>query len=488
MIVFSSNGQTADSSRHNIHNVRYHFSQTTSDWVEMSPTASPPARYHHGMQAAYDSQSDRVILFSGDIGDKSVIFNDTWAYDYNTDTWENRTTPEMKDVAKLAGAMAYDEESDRIILVGGWKWANGSSVEQSTGLVETWSYDYESNIWVNLTTENSPSFRGSVSLNYDEANDKMIMFGGFNSEMYETPETTIPFYHDTWAYDYNTNTWTNMSPTVSPPPLGNHESAYDSESNKTIIFGGRRCRNCYYLAETWAYDYSENTWTKMNSTRAPPVRAVGMMTYIPKIDKIVMFGGLGVGKYYSDTWTYDYNTDTWTDMNSPSPPSARFAHNFDYDSESDVVILFGGRTHDSNGLMIHSNDTWVYHYQPNIPSVPLNLEATKSNGEVNLTWTAPLTDAGSPITEYVIYRGNESDSLILYKTILGVETKNYLDTEVSGGTTYYYTVRAKNTVGESKDSNVVSITLPSSPDVPGFSLVLMSAIIVYLVILRRRSN
>ena len=88
----------------------------------------------------------------------------------------------------------------------------------------------------------------------------------------------------------------------------------------------------------------------------------------------------------------------------------------------------------------------------------------------------------------MIYRGNDSDSLTLYDTILGAETTSFKDTEVKEGKTYYYTVRAKNGVGESKSSSVLQIIIPSSPGVPGFSLVMMSIIIGYLATSRLRSN
>ncbi|MFW9904336.1 MAG: kelch repeat-containing protein [Candidatus Thorarchaeota archaeon] len=488
LFVFIANNPPLRGNQSNIQSIINDSSQIGSDWVEMSPEIAPPARYHHFRQSAYDSQSDRIILFSGDNGDYSKMYNDTWAYDYNSNTWENLTTPEMKNAAKLAAAMAYDSESDRIIMFGGWKWAHGHSVYQETGVGETWSYDYETNTWTNLTTENSPPFRGCCSLTYDKANDRMIMFGGFDSKMNEV--TTLPFYHDTWAYDYNTNTWTNMTPTVSPPPLGNPGTTYDSKSNKTILFGGVSCRDCVDLDETWVYDYKENTWTNLNPVIHPTKRVLGMMTYNSKLDRIIFFGGLQYngGIYHSDTWMYNYNTNTWTDMNSPAPPDRRYSHSFDYDSESDVSIIFGGRVKDNNGVSYVVADTWAYHYQANIPSSPRNLKATLINETVRLSWNCSETDAGSPITEYVIYRGNKSDSLTLYSIVLGAEVTHFQDTEVSRGATYYYAIRAKNAVGESKDSNVVSITIPSSPGVPGFSLVLTSAIIIYLVVLRKRSN
>ncbi|MHA2250477.1 MAG: Kelch repeat-containing protein, partial [Candidatus Kariarchaeaceae archaeon] len=352
--------------------------EQNSDWIQLFPTLSPPARYHHAFQTAYDSQSDRIILFSGDNGDYSFIYNDTWAYDYNTNTWENMTTPEMKGIGRLAGAMDYDVESDRIILFGGWhKVTAGDAVYEAGGVGDTWSYDYETNTWTNMTTIDSPSFRGSTALAYDKSNDKMILYGGFDSSMY-TGASSIPFNQDTWAYDYNTNTWMNMSPSISPPPLGNHELVYDAESEKIVLFGGRKCQSCQFLSETWVYDYNDNVWTNMNPQIYPTARLVASMVYIPNLDRIVLFGGLRTfSSYLQDTWSYDYNSNKWLDMNSPSPPAKRFDHSFNYDSESNVVILFGGKM--SGGPVV---ETWEYNYQANAPSAPWNFQVEKENQKV----------------------------------------------------------------------------------------------------------
>ena len=162
MIVFTSNNQTTNSNRDNIDSLAYHSSQTTSDWVEMKPTIAPPARGHHAGQMAYDSESDRMILFSGDLDSGPgwiVSINDTWAYDYNTNTWENMTDDQMRNNGRILGHMAYDSESDRIILFGG---SDCRYMANSTKPGETWSYDYNTNTWTNLTTADGPQLEENI--------------------------------------------------------------------------------------------------------------------------------------------------------------------------------------------------------------------------------------------------------------------------------------------------------------------------------------
>jgi hypothetical protein len=152
-----------------------------------------------------------------------------------------------------------------------------------------------------------------------------------------------------------------------------------------------------------------------------------------------------------------------------------------------VSILFGGRTLDSTRDSVYKDDTWAYHYQANAPSPPRNLQVSLANGEASLSWETPSTEAGSSITDYVLYRGSDADSLAEYVIVQGKETITFVDTEVSKGSTYFYAVRAKNAVGESKNSNVVDINIPGGA--PGFSLLILSfTLIIYTGIRKRRSN
>ena len=80
------------------------------------------------------------------------------------------------------------------------------------------------------------------------------------------------------------------------------------------------------------------------------------------------------------------------------------------------------------------------------PGAPTGLTATPGNAKVDLAWTAPASDGGSPITGYRIYRGTTSGAESLVAT-LGVVT-TYTDTGRTNGTTYFYQVAAVNAAGE----------------------------------------
>jgi fibronectin type 3 domain-containing protein len=99
-----------------------------------------------------------------------------------------------------------------------------------------------------------------------------------------------------------------------------------------------------------------------------------------------------------------------------------------------------------------------------IPSPPINLIQSHGDDYVDMTWEPPLSDGGSPITNYTIFRGTSPGAVsILAVAVFG---QQYNDTTVIGGTTYYYRVSATNSVGEGDLSNEVAATIPTVPEAP----------------------
>ena len=90
------------------------------------------------------------------------------------------------------------------------------------------------------------------------------------------------------------------------------------------------------------------------------------------------------------------------------------------------------------------------------PSAPQNLQANGGNAQVTLSWSSPASNGGSAITGYKIYRSTSSGTETGYVSLGNVTS--YTNTGVTGGTTYFYKVRAVNSVGISPASNEASAT------------------------------
>jgi N-acetylneuraminic acid mutarotase len=325
----------------------------TLEWTKKTPATRPVTRTSPTM--AYDIESDRMILCGGD--NNYNVLNDVWAYDTDANTWTAKNAPEF---GRFEGDMVYNSESDRMILFGGFDSTDNRALSNTT-----FAYDYNTDTWENMdqTMSGTSPCPRVTRMAYDSESDRTILFGGATLVNF-----SIVLFNDTWIYDYNTNTWTEQNLTIAPPAVADCMLEYDRESDRTILFGGAGASQEY--DETWAYDANSNTWTKMAPSVAPSPRATPGADYHVKLDRILLYGGNQIGgvaetlskDILSDTWAYDYNTDTWVELDLSQSPGDVERFVFCYDNESEVMVLSAGTYRDpvtGKGDRIYNDDIWV---------------------------------------------------------------------------------------------------------------------------------
>jgi len=97
-----------------------------------------------------------------------------------------------------------------------------------------------------------------------------------------------------------------------------------------------------------------------------------------------------------------------------------------------------------------------------VPSPPTGLTATASTLRINLSWTAPSDNGGTPITGYMIEKSTNNGST--WSTLVantGSTETTYSDKNVLPLTTYTYRVSTINDIGTGNPSNTASASTPS---------------------------
>ncbi len=310
---------------------------------------TPSARV--GSQMIYDTKADRMILFGG-ISMGSVWLNDTWTYEVGTNSWA-KMNPAQSPTSKGLGPLAYDIQSDRAI------WFYGVNDTYDNPSSETWVYDLNSDNWTKMDPIVAPPSLVDPNMVYDAESDRIILFGGVDPATV-SQGTTIVFHNETWAYDYDTNTWTNMQPKLSPPGMNLYTMTYDSAADRIVVLGYTVGFTSPEKTEhTWLYDYNTNTWEDLG-TAGPGSRAFSSLVYAAGNNRSILFGN-GDPQLMNDTWSFDLDTGTWMELTPQSPPEGRKNHTMAYSSVADRIVLFGGNDGQNDCM-----DTWLYDPNANV--------------------------------------------------------------------------------------------------------------------------
>jgi hypothetical protein len=272
---------------------------------------------------AYDSGRGRVVLFGGT---GTSTFGDTWEYDGADWT---RVATAASPLARTAHAMTYDPTVGAVVLFG------GAGTAGAGFLADTWLYDGTN--WTDVTATLRPPARVGAALAFEPTLGRSLLFGG----------GTFSRLNDTWTFDAQTRTWTQLQPNQSPSARNYHAMAVDPTRGCTV-FGGYATTP---LDDTWVFLPTVPTWTRLTPNSSPSARSRHAMVYDPGFG-CLLFGGAAPTPT-DDTWTFSGNT--WTLLPAQLPPQ-RVWPSLCFDGRNGRLLLFGG--HGAAPSRPLFDDTW----------------------------------------------------------------------------------------------------------------------------------
>jgi hypothetical protein len=308
-----------------------------------------------------------------------------------TDTWgvsvadvaevvEEADVVEEEDVIELAPCSApdgvrpmrrsehqgiYDPVGDRLVFHGG---SLGVPVQcsfpTSTFENETWILDLRCNLWRKIDG-GPPTGRTRHAAVYDSTNHRMVIFGGRYRA--GTSGAYTP-YGDVWAFDLETEVWSQVSTTAGPSARANAGVAYDPTGHRLIVFGGNASSsgmNYIALNDTWTLDLVNGQWSEVVTTGAPSPRLFQSALWDAARQRFIVHGGADEGaffdtaQYYDEVYALDVDSGTWARLDDPvnERPAGRFWGGIVHDPMHDGYLLFGGHDDESLG---NRNDLWSF--------------------------------------------------------------------------------------------------------------------------------
>lgn len=273
--------------------------------------------------AVYNPNTHCVISYGAAVGASS---DNSMTHSWNGSHWTSMQSTGPS--GRSSRSIGWDTANNRTMLFGGW---DGVSIYD-----DTWSLDEGG--WNQVLLPNHPSSRDNSAVSTDTNRLRMVLFGG---------NSTTSSLGDTW--EWTGTEWIQHYPSVAPSLRNGMAMAYIPTISVTMLYGGFNYSDGF-LGDTWLWNGA--TWEE-SSVAGPLARQFSTAVYDERRARVLMFGGRTTDDNpTNELWEFDGNS--WSRLEINNPPNPRFAHAMAYDSLRDSVVIFGGR----NGNQLY-DDTWV---------------------------------------------------------------------------------------------------------------------------------
>ena len=258
----------------------WRYDTSTDGWTELAPTG-PSARFGHN--AAWHTQSGRLIVFGGQGGDGTFV-NDLWAFDPAADAWTQLDGGSGPSPRYGAGATLTLDGA--LIVTHGF-------TDQGR-FDDTWQYDFATATWTDVSPAGlRPVERCLIRTVWTEVMDQhLLMFGG--------QTTSAPFLGDMWSLAEG-RSWSEVVRVPQPGARNQYSLVYNQARDKIVMFGGDSEDGP--LGELWWFDAVDEFWEKPTVAGASPVARYGHdAAWVASRSSMFVFGGHDFDAERNDLW------------------------------------------------------------------------------------------------------------------------------------------------------------------------------------------
>jgi PKD repeat protein len=245
-------------------------------WAELPLAIHPAPRW--GMEMVWDPVDREIVLFGG--WNWTGAFGDTWVF--RGTSWV-LIHPVLSPPARDLAGICWDASDGYALMYGG---------VNITSYNDTWSF--VGGNWTPQHSTLSPPLRNGPGFTY-------VPVGGGYVLMIEGEG---PYYQeDVWTY--HAGQWTNITtavggPGVLPPDRDGMDMIWDPAMNVTLFALGEH--RGFYRNDTWTF--VNDTFTELAPSVAPPPDQYGSIVWDAADGYVMLFGGDDGAIVLDSTWAW----------------------------------------------------------------------------------------------------------------------------------------------------------------------------------------
>ena len=287
-------------------------------WTQLQ-VSGPAAREEHS--AAWDSDSQSMLVFGGHASAFFQFFADLWIFDWVARSW---TGVQSNGPSTRAGHSAVWDSSGQMILFGG--------VFGTTRYRETWLYQLQANSW--SLGSGGPEGRSAHSAVMAARVGSMLIFGGQGADIRR----------DLWRYIPLSDLWIQVLPrtSVQPSARSRHTAVWDDATCAMLVFAG--WAGSSPLGDLWHFSWWTQSWTNLADG---PARAGHSAAWDAASMSMLIFGGMAPVEqsfvYSAELWNYSLLLDEWMAvLPRPPGPLGREDDAIAWDPAARAFLVMGG--------------------------------------------------------------------------------------------------------------------------------------------------
>jgi hypothetical protein len=398
-----------------------------------------------------------IYAMDGKSGGGSLATTD--AYSPSTNTWS--TTPVDDPQPRYGSATAVN--GSRIYDLGGFTNPN---------LLSTANYYTPStNTWTSISAlPTARAYLGAAT----GSDGRIYAVGGSNNN-------STSFFSTVEAWDPITGKWycsssgTGCTATATPPaalPTARSNFGIVASGSLIYVIGGQTGSSSFTNVVE-AYSPSTNTWicstgdtaAGCSATTLAPLPTARTARAASANGIIFVIGGYNGSSYLAYVEAYNPTTNSWlcsagdpssgcTGTSLVAMPTARAYLGLATGSDGNIYAIGG-----FNGSQLSTNQAYA---PPTVPGSPTSVTATAGDASATVSWTAPGSTGGIPVTSYTVSCSPSCTPVTTSGTSAAVSG-------LTNGTSYTFTVTAANFVGSGSASAASNAVTPVSACPPNTS-------------------